>query len=283
MVGSGFVEKTISFCGIFDEKTFQKFVRLFMEPHERPAGWWFIIACSIMLCLYVLFLSITLSSTQQIIWIQVLLVLLSIACIRYVLLGAAMVIGIRRPSWGSKRWNSKTRMIFERLHYYDTENPLCFRTPTSLACSDRWPPFLVSYSLAYLTFGNSSIFFDRFNAPLAYDLVPGLLPRYKDGPNNIKLEIEFSGAFLPDCILKGSHERVFAESYADVHDVIEDQKRYPGLAIIRHENAYSQLVVFTDKLEGGTWDDVKRHILAASPKALPRKERKRLAAEVVNQ
>ena len=269
----------IRFEGAFDEQAFRNYVRLFMRPHEWEAGWWFIIACSIMLFLYVLILGIIFSSDDQIVWLQVLFILLGFVCVRYILLGVTMVAGIRRPMWGTKRWSAKTRVVFERLHSCDMENPLGYNVPDRLASSDEWPFFFWNYSLFYLPFGDAFIFNDRFNAPLAYDWIPGLFPRYKNVPQNVKLEVSFSGAFLPDRILKGSHDRVFADSYADVHDVVEDQRRYPGLAIIRHQNAYSQLVVFTDKLEGGTWDDVKRRILAASPKALPRKERRRLSAE----
>ena len=76
---------------------------------------------------------------------------------------------------------------------------------------------------------------------------------------DVELSVRFTATFYPDRIEKGSHGVVFAESYADVHDVVED-RRYPGLAILRHENGYGQLVVRTDLLGPGEWDEVKARI-----------------------
>lgn len=268
----------IRFEGTFDEQAFRNYVRLFMRPHEWPAGWWFIVACGLMSCMYFLFVVFAMESLE---WWRILCLLLGIICAYYVILGIRMVAHVRRPNWDSKSWMIRTNVAFSRMHRGYTENPLCYHVLNANKPEDSWPALFGTYSLFYLPFGNANMLSDPLYRPLTFNPPYWLSLGLKMPPKDVKLEIVISGTFMPDCILKGSHDRVFADSYADVHDVIEDQRRYPGLAIIRHQNAYSQLVVFTDKLEGGTWDDAKRRILAASPKALPRKERRRLAAEAV--
>ncbi len=278
---------TIKFDSVLNEAKFQDCTELYLIPHDKATSTYIPVfgATSILFAIFVSFflsanILIASSFAVTIIAFTFCLLILFIS-ISFMILGSRISLGLRKPKWHSPRWDARTKIAFYRLRNSDTKNPLCMELPGRYKPNDSWPlPFRRFYLSIISVFTRVDYLFtyDFIDTPLAYDIIPGILPRFKDIPEDVELSVQFSGAFYPNRIEKGSHGAVFAGSYANIHDVIEDQERYPGLAIVRHKDGYSELVVFTDKLEGGTWDEVKLRIFEAYPDAFPDKEIARLTA-----
>lgn len=260
--------RTITFSELLDESTFQAYTELYLIPHDKSGkafiksfGMMSVIIGVLIAALFSSRFSIYLDPLFQVLVIALFLFFF-ILSISFLIIGTRMYQGLRRPKWNTFRWYARTKIAFYRLQNDDTKNPLCVRVPKSNRPNDDWPLPLRYYYLLIIVPTRFDFFlkYDYCDTPLAYDTIPGILPRFKDVPKDVELSVQFSGTFYSDHIEKGSHGVVFAESYDDIHDVVEDQEKYPGLAIIRHKDGYSELVVFTDKLEGGTWDEVKKRI-----------------------
>lgn len=266
-------ESIVSNAFDFDETTFRAYCWLYLRPHDRASGLRFVLVYGIHALLFVLaecFLAFIIVGegyssikTSLVFLALVFAMVLVMLCVQ-VVVGVMMLRGVRAPKWGTSRWESRTNVAYERMIREDTDNPINMYSSSLMHETSVQDPCFVIRHVPFVFAPTIAVAFadmDRFDEPLAYDLIPGVLPKHKD-PGFCGRHVFFSADFLPDCIIKGSHGVVFAQSYADVHDVVED-KRYPNLAIVRHENGYDQLVVRTDMLEGGTWEEVEARIAAA--------------------
>ncbi len=281
LVGSGDkttrAEPAVTNSFDFDEAAFRDYCGLFLLPHDKVGGrklWFYFSVIAVPAFIIGVYLICDLAGhfgvdteyAKGVIW-RYEPALAICACGCFVLffsqsvLGFRMMLGLRMPRWGTPRWDARTRIAFARLKSGYVKSPSGMYQGIAKPLRDDWPLLfqrsLTTFVILPYILGAT----DEFDEPLLFDSIPGLFPRFKSIPDVDDLSIRFSSAFLPDRIEKGSHGAVFARSYADVHDVVEDE-RYPNLAIIRHENGYSQLVVRTDMLEGGTWDEVKARIAA---------------------
>ncbi len=250
----------VRFSGTFDEQAFRSYVELHLMPHDKKSGWWIMVFTGA-LSFFWLWIFFFLDDGDPAAF-RLLCLALGVCFFYYFLIGIGMITGLRHPLWGTKRWDARTAIAFARMQKWDLKSPVGNGESKFSICIDKWPNLFSDFFLLDLLFMHMYFDSNQLTEPIAYDLIPGLLPRFKNLPQDVDLRVTFSGAFYPDRIEKGSHGDVFAPSYTDVYDVVEDQKRYPGLAIIRHKNGFDELVVFTDQLEGATWEELKPWILA---------------------
>lgn len=100
--------------------------------------------------------------------------------------------------------------------------------------------------------------------PLFYDALPGLYPPIskidpRRGEGRPERTAFFEVRFYPDRIEKGSAGRASVYRYEDVFDVVEDGC-FPDLAIVRIDDAASEIVVRPSALAGASWAEVKERI-----------------------
>ena len=238
----------------FDEAAFRECFELRFRPHDRPTGWR-------LASLGLLSLSLGASFAAALAWLRapdaaaaaegggadpLLAVLVPLvlawcaAWARVAVFGVWLARGRRRPRWGAARWEARTELSFRALADGPTLKPVS-------ESADRLLPALGGAGWS--------------DAPWAYDLLPGLLPRFS------REELEpgspaprlawFEARFHADRVETGRPgEGAASFDYSEVFDIVED-RRFPDLAIIRMGDERSEVVVRPSAFEGASWEEVK--------------------------
>lgn len=248
----------------FDDEALHSYYELHLRPHDRGAGWrrFWISALGLLpmtALSYVALQGVAEALVGRLppspdalalpLEISVFFLAWEIPLIGILIYSIVLMRG-RHPDWGSREWQAKSDAMFRHLASGDTANPIdpsvektSFLLDSSFLCAkglltlgDSWYDTRVSFRHLSWRFVR-----DRAERPTASHNVP------------------FSARFYADRIEKGSHGAVFARSYRDVFDVVED-KRYPDWAIVRSSDRVSHLVVKKSALLGASWDEVKARI-----------------------
>ena len=248
----------------FDEAAFREYYELRFRPHDRPSGWKFMWLGLVALAPVGAFLAFLawpdgpdvvgalLSGADVGLPTVVLLLYLSAWCAAYswvAVYGFRLWRGLRRPRWGTPRWEARTELSFRALADGPTWKPVSERAYRSLLAG----PFV----LATLAWADA----EWHDEPYAFDSVPGLLPRFS------REELEpgspaprlawFEARFHADRVEKGRPgEGAASFDYSEVFDIVED-RRFPDLAIIRMGDERSEVVVRPSAFEGASWEEVK--------------------------
>ena len=248
----------------FDEAAFRECFELRFRPHDRPSGWKFMWLGLVALAPVGAFLAFLawpdgpdvvgalLSGADVGLPTVVLLLYLSAWCAAYswvAVYGFRLWRGLRRPRWGTPRWEARTELSFRALAEGPTWKPVSERAYRSLLAG----PFV----LATLAWADA----EWHDEPYAFDSVPGLLPRFS------REELEpgspaprlawFEARFHADRVEKGRPgEGAASFDYSEVFDIVED-RRFPDLAIIRMGDERSEVVVRPSAFEGASWEEVK--------------------------
>ncbi|OUO91555.1 hypothetical protein B5F40_03745, partial [Gordonibacter sp. An230] len=252
----------------FDEAAFRECFELRFRPHDRPAGWR-------LAFLGFTSLSLGASFAAALAWLRApdaaaegvgadpllaaLAPLVLAWCAAWALVavrGVRLARGTRRPRWGAPRWEARTEIAFRALAGGPTRSPVPERAYRALPArgGEGWA-----------------------DAPWAYDLVPGLLPRFSEGElrpaSPAPRRVPFSVRFHADRLEKGrAGEGARSFAYSEVFDVVEDP-RFPDLAVIRMADGRSEVVVRPSAFEGASWEEVKALVGKANGRAALRSAR----------
>ena len=245
----------------FTKETYRIVLYLYLRPHEvvpglemAIVGLLVSIVCAIIVGIQFDYNHITSAIFENPFLVIIFLIVFAIFGIFQFVCGFKMAIGLRRPKWGSERWNLRESYTMEKLSL-ETTNSLAFYP----CVIDYYVtlPFLFSR----LTGGWLTTTWD--NTPYLYDEIPYLVPTKKElspkDPNNVPEFINFSATFFEEYFLKGHSDKT-EYKYGDIFDIVE-YKKVPDYALIRMNDEETEILIKKDAFNGDSWDDVKEFIL----------------------
>ena len=191
--------------------------------------------------------------------------------------GVCLIVGLRRPFWGTIRWNLREDLTLERLSKANCSSLVfypCIREPASLSLS-------IFSRVKGGWWGTS-----WYNAPLYYDEIPFILPTKRAlTPKNLSQVpefINFSATFFEDYFLKGHSDKT-KYKYGDIFDIVE-YKKVPDYALLRMNDGETEILIKTDAFNCGNWAEVKEFILdkkEEQKKGIKEEKKKKQKVEVL--
>lgn len=268
-------DKTIHCDFEFDEETWREYVRLAFRAHEREDGRRLAVAglLASLPCgaIFAISAGALCSGGKDVSWVFVVLFgFLAARGIVAVVYGTCLWLGLRKPDWNSPAWRARSEVQFSRLREHQLDTPLSPpRKPGWDTYSDYWVvdtayiPWLFEFSRWYPAMTTCS----KWDYLWGYGgrQIKRDLPEPTDTPLS---PVSFSCGFEANRILKGSSGVVFADDYAEIHDVLE-WRRCPHVAILRAcevlpgppgYSIFRELVVRKDALSAEEWAEVRRRV-----------------------
>lgn len=264
-----------SFC--FNRETYKYVFYLHMRPHEVVPGLEMIFCGFLVSFVGLIFFGFEFSTGDIIANVKEYLpfyIFFLILFVFYGLLqffyGFKMTFGLRKPKWGTERWNLRELLTMEKLNSTSTA------TPVFAPCV---VDFYVSISAISFRFMGGWLTTTWDNTPYLYDEIPYLVPTKKElsptNPDKIPEFINFSTTFFEDYFLKGHSDKT-EYKYGDIFDIVE-YKKVPDYALIRMNDEETEILIKKDAFNGDSWAEVKEFILSKQEeqKKLIKQEKKK--------